>query len=75
MEDLDIDEEESEPIEEESYDVEQDEEDETPKKSTGKKARSVLTGRGVTLAMLLHDKILDVGEKCLSIDYLVSVAL
>ena len=38
-----------------------------------RKPRSVLTGRGVTLGMLLDDGVMEPGEKCLSIDYLVSV--
>ena len=50
-----------------------DEEHVMPKKSSGRKSRSVLTSRGVTLSMLLNDKILEVGEKCLSIDYLVNI--
>ncbi|XP_019617595.1 PREDICTED: MPN domain-containing protein-like [Branchiostoma belcheri] len=33
-------------------------------------ARTVLTGRGVTMAMLLSDGILEPGDACLSIDYL-----
>ena len=42
-------------------------------KSKGRrKPRSVLTGRGVTLGMLLDDGVMEPGEKCLSIDYLVS---
>ena len=42
-------------------------------KSKGRrKLRSVLTGRGVTLGMLLDDGVMEPGEKCLSIDYLVS---
>ena len=42
------------------------------KPKSRRKPRSILTGRGVTLAMLLDDGIMDPGEKCLSIDYLVS---
>ena len=38
-------------------------------KGTG---RTVLSGRGVTLKMLVDDGILNVGEGCMSIDYLVS---
>ena len=38
-----------------------------------RKPRSVLTGRGVTLGMLLDDGVMEPGEKCLSIDYLVSL--
>ena len=80
----DMDEEEK--MEEDEDDVEDDDDDddddddeaETEKlqsntKSKGRrKPRSVLTGRGVTLGMLLDDGVMEPGEKCLSIDYLVS---
>lgn len=70
-------------MEEDEDDVEDDDDDdddevETEKppsntKSKGRrKSRSVLTGRGVTLSMLLDDGVMEPGEKCLSIDYLVS---
>ena len=59
--------------EDDNGDEEEDEVDkpsgEKPKKR--RKPRSVLTGRGVTLGMLLEDGVMDPGEKCLSIDYLV----
>ena len=38
-----------------------------------RKPRSVLTGRGVTLGMLMDDGVIEPGEKCLSIDYLVCI--
>ena len=62
----------------EDDDEDDDDEVETEKppsntKSKGRrKPRSVLTGRGVTLGMLLDDGVMEPGEKCLSIDYLVS---
>ncbi|XP_023222553.1 MPN domain-containing protein-like [Centruroides sculpturatus] len=40
--------------------------------TTSKTGRSVLSGRGVTLNMLMNDKILWSGEGVLSIDYLIS---
>ena len=44
------------------------------KKGKGKKAgRTSLSGRGVTLKMLLDDGVLAVEEGCMSIDYLVSI--
>ncbi len=50
--------------------------DENPLKP-GKKERrskgSMLTGRGVTMHMLIDDEILQTGEKLLSIDYLVRI--
>lgn len=49
----------------------QEEVKETKKKPKGKRVgRSVLSGRGVTLKMLVDDGILDVEEGCMSIDYL-----
>ena len=52
--------------------------EETPKtskeKPKGKKAgRTVLSGRGVTLKMLVDDGILNVENGCMSIDYLVRI--
>ncbi|XP_027049465.1 MPN domain-containing protein-like [Pocillopora damicornis] len=44
--------------------------EETIKPKGRRKPRSVLTGRGVTLGMLLDDGVMEPGEKCLSIDYL-----
>lgn len=59
----------------EDEDDDDEEEDETEKPPSAKpkgrrKPRSVLTGRGVTLGMLLDDGVMEPGEKCLSIDYL-----
>ena len=78
-------EDEIEDMEEENLDQEEDGHDvddegegdaetpEEPIKPKGRrKPRSVLTGRGVTLGMLLDDGVMEAGEKCLSIDYLVS---
>lgn len=49
----------------------QEEEKEVKKKPKGKRAgRTILSGRGVTLKMLVDDGILDVEEGCMSIDYL-----
>ena len=75
MED-DIDEmEEDEEMREDEEDDDEDEEEpeKTPvtKPKGRRKPRSVLTGRGVTLGMLLEDGVMEPGEKCLSIDYLV----
>lgn len=51
----------------------QEEEKEVKKKPKGKRAgRTILSGRGVTLKMLVDDGILDVEEGCMSIDYLVN---
>lgn len=61
---------------EDDHDEEEEEEEETRKIPAGtkpkgrRKPRSVLTGRGVTLGMLLEDGVMEPGEKCLSIDYL-----
>ena len=79
IEDMD----EEEKMEEDEDDVEDDDEEddeevelEKPQSNTKskgrRKPRSVLTGRGVTLGMLLDDGVMEPGEKCLSIDYLVS---
>ena len=62
--------------EEELDDEEEDEEEEEPleelsAKPKGRRGRSMLTGRGVTLSMLLDDGVIEPGEKCLSIAYLV----
>ncbi|XP_020623158.1 MPN domain-containing protein-like [Orbicella faveolata] len=63
-------------VEDDDDDDDDDDEAETEKlqsntKSKGRrKPRSVLTGRGVTLGMLLDDGVMEPGEKCLSIDYL-----
>ena len=42
-----------------------------PAKKGRKPRGSLLTGRGVTMQMLIDDNILEAGEKLLSIDYLV----
>ena len=80
IEDMD----EEEKMEEDEDDVEDEDDDDdddeveiekppSNTKSKGRrKPRSVLTGRGVTLSMLLDDGVMEPGEKCLSIDYLVS---
>jgi len=81
IEDMD----EEEKMEEDEDDVEDEDDDDDdddevekvkPPSSTKtkgrRKPRSVLTGRGVTLGMLLDDGVMEPGEKCLSIDYLVS---
>ena len=78
IEDMD----EEEKIEEEDEEEEDDDDDNdevepekpqsNPKSKGRRKLRSVLTGRGVTLGMLLDDGVMEPGEKCLSIDYLVS---
>lgn len=69
--------EEDEEMKEEDDDNADDEEAEAakptgPKPKGQRKPRSILTGRGVTLGMLLDDGVMEPGEKCLSIDYLVS---
>lgn len=74
-EDIDDIEEDEEMKEDEDDDADDDEEVDTHKSSATKpkgrrKPRSVLTGRGVTLGMLLDDGVMEPGEKCLSIDYL-----
>ena len=38
-------------------------------------AKSLLTGRGVTTQMLIEEEILEPGEKCLTINYLVGFYL
>ena len=79
MEDDIDDVEEDEVMKEDEDDNDEEEEDEADKPSAAKpkkrrKPRSVLTGRGVTLGMLLEDGVMEPGEKCLSIDYLVSTS-
>ena len=69
--------EEDEEMKEDDEDDDEEEEAAAVKPSSAKpkgrrKPRSVLTGRGVTLGMLLDDGVMEPGEKCLSIDYLVS---
>ena len=48
-----------------------------PTKSISRKRQpsrgSLLTGRGVTTQMLIDEQILEAGEKCLTINYLVSI--
>lgn len=60
----------------EDEDDEVDEEDEDGNKSVDSvsihKARHALTGRGVTLSMLMADGIIQPGPSSMSIDYLVS---
>lgn len=38
------------------------------------KKEKVLTGRGVTLSMLMGDGVVEAGKDCLSIEYLVSIS-
>lgn len=58
--------------EEDDEDIDDDEDDESPlPHAKSRKPRSFLTGRGVTIAMLIEDGIVEPGEKLLSIDYLV----
>lgn len=53
-------------------DIDDDDDDESPiPHAKIRKPRSFLTGRGVTIAMLIEDGIMEPGEKLLSIDYLV----
>ena len=40
-----------------------------------KRSRPVYTGRGVTLNMLMNEHLIEPGKLCMSIEYLVSVAL
>ncbi|XP_065051572.1 MPN domain-containing protein-like [Rhopilema esculentum] len=60
--------------EDEDGDGDLSDEEETEKRDSGKKGRrprgSLLTGRGVTMQMLIDEDILQAGEKLLSIDYL-----
>jgi len=53
-------------------DVDEDDSSTPKPKYKSRKPRSLLTGRGVTIAMLIEDGIMEPGEKLLSIDYLVS---
>ena len=61
----------------EDEDEDVDEEDEDGNKSVDSvnvhKARQALTGRGVTLAMLMADGFIQPGPSTMSIDYLVSM--
>lgn len=71
----DMEEEEDMKEDEEDEDADDMEQEEDIKASVAKpkgrrKPRSVLTGRGVTLGMLMDDGVIEPGEKCLSIDYL-----
>lgn len=63
--------------EEENEDEEEEEEEEVEvkpvKQTKARKPRSFLTGRGVTIAMLIEDGVMEPGEKLLSIDYLVRI--
>ena len=61
---------------EDADDVEQEEDIKASvaKPKGRRKPRSVLTGRGVTLGMLMDDGVIEPGEKCLSIDYLVCIS-
>ena len=74
----DIEEDEDMKEDEEDEDADDMEQEEDIKASVAKpkgrrKPRSVLTGRGVTLGMLMDDGVIEPGEKCLSIDYLVCI--
>jgi hypothetical protein len=56
--------------------IPEDREKDGKKKGKGKKSgRTSLSGRGVTLKMLLDDGVLTVEEGCMSIDYLVSITV
>jgi hypothetical protein len=57
--------------EEEEEEVEEQVEAKSVKQTKPRKPRSFLTGRGVTIAMLIEDGVMEPGEKLLSIDYLV----
>lgn len=73
-EEMEVDEEEDEESEEEEEEDEEEEEEAKPVKQTkARKPRSFLTGRGVTIAMLIEDGVMEPGEKLLSIDYLVRI--
>ena len=74
----DIEEDENMKEDEDDEDADDMEQEEDIKASVAKpkgrrKPRSVLTGRGVTLGMLMDDGVIESGEKCLSIDYLVCI--
>ena len=74
----DIEEDEDMKEDEDDEDADDMEQEEDIKASVAKpkgrrKPRSVLTGRGVTLGMLMDDGVIEPGEKCLSIDYLVCI--
>ena len=47
--------------------------EESPIKKGRKPRGSLLTGRGVTMQMLIEENILEAGERLLSIDYLVGI--
>ncbi|XP_031573970.1 MPN domain-containing protein-like isoform X2 [Actinia tenebrosa] len=68
------DEEEEEEDNEEENEEDEEEEEEAEvkpvKQTKARKPRSFLTGRGVTIAMLIEDGVMEPGEKLLSIDYL-----
>ena len=51
----------------------EEEQTQKPVKKERKQRGSMLTGRGVTMQMLIDEAILEPGEKLLSIDYLVSI--
>lgn len=80
--DDDNDEDDEEEEEEEDDEDEEDDDDseekieQKPIKVTKpRKPRSFLTGRGVTIAMLIEDGVMEPGEKLLSIDYLVRITV
>lgn len=76
--DEDDDEEEEDDDEDEEDDDDDSEEkiEQKPIKVTKpRKPRSFLTGRGVTIAMLIEDGVMEPGEKLLSIDYLVRITI
>ena len=62
---------EDEGVEEEGDDSGEHSIEENPVKKGRKPRGSLLTGRGVTMQMLIDEHILEAGEKLLSIDYLV----
>lgn len=70
MEEDNLDEEDGDDVDDEGEDDDTETPEETIKPKGRRKPRSVLTGRGVTLGMLLDDGVMEPGEKCLSIDYL-----
>ena len=63
--------EENEEVEEEGAVSAKPNTEDTPARKGRKQKGSLLTGRGVTMQMLIDDNILEAGEKLLSIDYLV----
>jgi len=62
--------EENEEVEEEGAVSAKPNTEDTPARKGRKQKGSLLTGRGVTMQMLIDDNILEAGEKLLSIDYL-----